>query len=72
MRNNTKTPDGLAVVTEQTFIQFFWTYPFFSVVNDSVITERILRENPRIYILLDRVMQGSLTREEKRYYERGI
>ena len=67
-----KTEDGLAVVSERTFLEFLQDYDINAENNDPVITQRIRYENPQIYRILDLGMQNAPTREAQTYYECGI
>lgn len=75
------TKDGLAVVTEQTLIEFLRKHDISSPGNDSVIRERMKRENPQIYRMLVLGLEGidtdhHLSEDVRRfahsYYESGM
>lgn len=67
-----KTEDGLAVVTEKTFMEFLGNYDISSGNNDPGVTERIKSENPQIYRILNLGKQNAPTIEARAYYECGI
>ena len=68
----TGTLEGLPEVTEETFIEFLRDYDLSSVENDPSVTQRIQRENPRIYRILNLGMQNAPSKEARAYYECGI
>lgn len=68
----TTTKDGLAVVSEETFFEFFKHHGFTSYNNDPAVTERIKSENPQIYRMLKLGMESAPTKEARIYYECGI
>lgn len=66
------TEDGLAVVTETTFLEFLQDYDITSPDNDPALTERIKSENPEVYRILQLGMQGAPSKEARAYYEMGM
>jgi len=68
----TGTLEGLPEVTEETFIEFLRDYDLSSVENDPSVTQRIQRENPQIYRILNLGMQNAPSKEARAYYECGI
>ena len=68
----TGTLEGLPEVTEETFIEFLRDYDLSSVENDPSVTQRIQRENPQIYRILNLGMQIAPSKEARAYYECGI
>ena len=67
-----KTEDGLAVVTEKTFMEFLRNYDIASLNNDPAVTARIESEQPQIFRILKLGMQGAPNKEAQAYYEMGI
>lgn len=67
-----KTIDNLPIVTEKTFEEFIKKYPIASEENDPEITERIKKENPQIYRILQIGMQQAPNRAARSYYECGM
>lgn len=66
------TSDGLAVVTEKTFMELLEKYDIISANNDPEVTQRIKSENPQIYRILKLGMENAPTNEARVYYECGI
>lgn len=66
------TKEDLALVTEETFMEFLRSYDLTSITNDPEITERIKSENPQIYRILKLGMQAAPSKEARTYYECGI
>jgi len=64
-----KTIDGLPIVSEETFMKFVKEYPFTSEKNDPEITERIKKENPQIYRLMEIGMNSAPNNEARVYFE---
>lgn len=67
-----KTKDGLAVVTEKTFMEFLMNYSIRSGNNDPAVTKRIQSENPQIYRILKSGMENAPSEKVRAYYECGI
>ncbi len=66
------TKDGLAVITEKTFMEFLQTYRIDAANNDPRVTTRIKRENPQLYRILKIGMDAAPSGEAKCYYECGM
>lgn len=67
-----RTDDGLAVVTEKTFMEFLKNYDISSENNDPELTLRIEKENPQIYHILQLGMKGAPNKAARSYYECGM
>ena len=66
------TKDGLAVVSEETFVEVVTSYPIASAQSDPEIRAKIEAENPQIYRILKLGSMNAPTPAARSYYEMGI
>ncbi len=67
-----RTPEGLPVVTEETFMDFLENYDLGSAKNDPAVTRRIEGENPEVHRILRLGIENAPSKEAKTYFECGI